>query len=92
MGIRLAGSIIVALADEELDLPADGFRLEEDGVRDRGDGDRQYEALFFHIDDEDWFRVSVQAHQLNGSSPSYSVSIEGAGAEIVEDNLAVEAT
>jgi len=72
---------------EEQQISGSEFALEEDGWRNLGDGDRQYEALFIYHGEE--FEISFQATYLQGKVTCYELSVEG-DVKVVDEDIDVE--
>ncbi|WP_321935417.1 hypothetical protein [Paraburkholderia sp. J8-2] len=87
MTLKIQGSILVECAGERLSIQGAQFGLEEDGTRNLGDGDFQYEALHIYFDPEDRFKILVESTLLQGSVTIYPAKVEEGSAVIVEDNL-----
>lgn len=91
MALKLVGTITAKIKvdgqEEEIEIAASDFSLEERDMRHIGDGDNQYEALYiYHGDDAE---ISFQATNLKGDVSMYPYSTSG-DIEIIEDNLSVE--
>ncbi|OOF01030.1 hypothetical protein BZG79_15465, partial [Salinivibrio sp. MA427] len=91
MALKLVGTITAKIKvdgqEEEVEIAASDFSLEEGDMRHIGDGDYQYEALYiYHGDDAE---ISFQATNFKGNVSMYPYSTSG-NIEILEDNLSVE--
>lgn len=86
MQIRIGGSILVACAGEEITIEGSQFGLEEDGARNLGDGDLQYEALHIYFDPEHRFKLLVESTMLHKKLTLYPATVNGA-AVIVDDEF-----
>ena len=72
---------------EEQQINGSEFSLEEDGWRNLGDGDRQYEALFVYHGEE--FQISFQATYLQGKVTCYELAAEGS-VKVIDEDIGVE--
>ena len=75
MAIALTGNLIIQVEDEELDISAEEFSLEEEDMRPLGEGDEQYEALFIYFDPEDRFKIQMQATEFEGNIKLFELKI-----------------
>ncbi len=89
--LKVIGSAnIEFISDEEKieqEIYGSEFSLEEDGWRNLGDGDRQYEALFIYFGED--FKILFQATCFEGRTKIYPLSVQGE-VKIVDDNIDVE--
>jgi len=89
--LKVTGSVNVEfISDEERieqEIYGSEFGLEEDGWRNLGDGDRQYEALFIYFGED--FKISFQATYFDGRTTMYPLSVEGQ-AKIIDEDIDVE--
>lgn len=88
---KVTGSVTVEFVSdgEKIEQEIDGseFSLEEDGWRNLGDGDRQYEALFIYLEED--FKIYFQATHFDGKTTIYPLSIEGE-VKIIDQDIDVE--
>jgi hypothetical protein len=93
MSLDIQGSILVQCAGEEISIDGSQFGLEEDGTRNLGDGDSQYEALHIYFDPENRFKILIQSTLFEGAVTTYDAKPDDPSTVvIVEDELlAVEA-
>jgi len=88
---KVTGSVSIEIevdgGTEEQEVRGSEFALEEDGWRNLGDGDRQYEALFVFHGEE--FGISFQATYLQGRVTCSELSVEG-DVKVVYDDIDVE--
>ncbi|WP_281717983.1 hypothetical protein [Pandoraea apista] len=92
MEINIKGSLELECQGEVLTIEGSEFSLEEDGTRNLGDGDFQYEALHIYFDPDQRFKILVQSSLLDGHLTIHPAQVEEGEARILEDDLeAVEA-
>ncbi|MFM0122829.1 hypothetical protein P0D73_28705 [Paraburkholderia sp. RL18-101-BIB-B] len=85
--LNIQGSIVVKYNGEEIQINGAQFGLEEDGNRNIGDGDFQYEALHIYFDPDDRFKILIQSTLYEGQVTTYEARVEEGSAVIVEDEL-----
>ena len=94
MGIKLTGSIkiqrIIDGKKQQQTILGSDFGIDEDGNRNTGDGDSQYEALFRY--DEDGLTISLQATKFGNDVTMHSINIEQTNVIVINDDLNCEAT
>lgn len=88
MTLNILGTLLVEHAGQRIVIDGTEFGLEEDGTRNLGDGDFQYEALHIYFDPESRFKILVESTLLEGTPTIYPAKPEEpSSVKIISDDL-----